>query len=118
MQSHLISRITSIALMSLAALTMKASADVYQNPVIAADIADPSVIRVGDTFYATGTSSEWAPHYPIYTSKDLVRWELIGHVFDKTPEWASSSFWAPELYHHKGTYHVYYTARRRRTMSR
>lgn len=85
----------------------------YQNPVIAADFADPSIIRVGDTFYATGTSSEWAPHYPIYTSKDLVRWEPIGHVFDKTPEWASSSFWAPELYHHKGTYYVYYTARRK-----
>lgn len=85
----------------------------YQNPVIQGDFADPSIIRVGDTYYATGTSSEWAPHYPIYTSKDLVNWEQIGHVFEKTPEWASASFWAPELYHQNGTFYVYYTARKK-----
>ncbi|QJE98973.1 family 43 glycosylhydrolase [Luteolibacter luteus] len=90
-----------------------AAAVTYQNPVIAGDFADPSIIRVGDTFYATGTSSEWAPHYPIYTSKDLVNWEQIGHVFDKMPEWTSGSFWAPELYHHNGTFYVYYTARKK-----
>lgn len=113
MPSRFIPRIASCFLLSIAAMTTTPRAETYQNPVIAADFADPSIIRVGDTFYATGTSSEWAPHYPIYTSKDLVRWELIGHVFEKTPEWASSSFWAPELYHHKGTYFVYYTARRK-----
>jgi len=46
----------------------------YRNPVIAGDFADPSVIRVGDTYYAAGTSSEWGPAYPIYSSKDLVNW--------------------------------------------
>ncbi len=96
-----------------AALADVTPATTYQNPVIAGDFADPSIIRVGDTFYATGTSSEWAPFYPIYTSKDLVRWRQIGHVFEKMPEWASSSFWAPELFHHKGTFYVYYTARRK-----
>jgi xylan 1,4-beta-xylosidase len=85
----------------------------YRNPVIAGDFADPSIIRVGDTYYAAGTSSEWAPHYPLYTSKDLVNWEHVGHVFEKKPEWASGSFWAPELFHHKGTFYVYYTARRK-----
>lgn len=85
----------------------------YRNPVIAGDFADPSVIRVGDVYYATGTSSEWAPYYPLYTSKDLVHWEQIGHVFDQKPEWAASSFWAPELFHHQGTFYVYYTARRK-----
>jgi xylan 1,4-beta-xylosidase len=85
----------------------------YRNPVIAGDFADPSIILVGDTYYAAGTSSEWAPHYPIYTSKDLVNWEHIGHVFDKMPDWTTGSFWAPELYHHNGTFHVYYTARRK-----
>jgi len=39
----------------------------YQNPVIPGDFPDPSVIRVDDTYYAVGTSSEWGPHYPIYT---------------------------------------------------
>ena len=49
----------------------------YRNPVIAGDFADPSVIRVGDTYFAAGTSSEWGPAYPIYTSKNLTSWEAI-----------------------------------------
>ncbi|MCW1921877.1 family 43 glycosylhydrolase [Luteolibacter arcticus] len=89
------------------------AAATYRNPVIAGDFCDPSVILVGDTYYASGTSSEWAPHYPIYTSKDLVNWEHIGHVFEKMPDWTVGSFWAPELYHHNGTFCVYYTARRK-----
>ncbi len=108
--------------LSLLALTLcgglsraaaQAPTTTYRNPVIAGDFCDPSVILVGDTYYATGTSSEWAPHYPLYTSKDLVNWEQIGHVFEKMPEWTSGSFWAPELYYHKGTFYVYYTARRK-----
>jgi xylan 1,4-beta-xylosidase len=91
----------------------EAPAATYKNPVIAGDFCDPSIILVGDTYYASGTSSEWAPHYPIYTSKDLVNWEHIGHIFDKMPDWASGSFWAPELYHRNGTFYVYYTARRK-----
>jgi beta-xylosidase len=85
----------------------------YRNPVIPGDFADPSVIRVGDTYYAVGTSSEWAPYYPLYSSRDLVHWQQFGHVFDRMPEWAAASYWAPELFHHNGTYFAYYTARRK-----
>src|SRR5688572_16249147 len=69
----------------------------YTNPVIPGDFADPSVIKVGDTYYATGTSSEWAPHFPLFTSKDLVTWKQVGYIFNKQPSWTASSFWAPEL---------------------
>ncbi len=85
----------------------------YRNPVIAGDFADPSIIRVGQTFYAAGTSSEWAPHYPIYKSNDLVNWDHIGYVFSEKPEWMLSSFWAPELYYHNDTFYVYYTVKRK-----
>ncbi len=74
---------------------------------------DPSVIRIADTYYATGTSSEWAPFYPVFVSKDLVNWRQAGHIFDKKPEWTSNSFWAPELYSRNGTVYCYYTARRK-----
>lgn len=30
----------------------------FTNPVIRGDVPDPSVIRIEDTYYATGTSSE------------------------------------------------------------
>ena len=50
------------------------TADTFTNPVIKGDLADPSVIRVGDTYYLTATSSEWAPVDPVYKSADLVNW--------------------------------------------
>ena len=85
----------------------------FRNPVIAGDMADPTVIRVGNTYYATGTSSEWAPYYPLFRSKDLVNWRQIGHLFEQQPAWTRSSFWAPELFHRNGKTYAYYTARRK-----
>lgn len=85
----------------------------YRNPVIAGDFADPSVIRVGDNYYAVGTSSEWGPAYPIYSSKNLVDWEYVGPVFADLPAWTMGSFWAPELFFRNDTFYVYYTARRK-----
>lgn len=83
------------------------------NPVIPGDFADPSIIKVGDTYYATGTSSEWAPHFPLFTSKDMVSWKQAGYIFNTKPAWTSASFWAPELYYHNNTFYVYYVARRK-----
>lgn len=80
---------------------------------ISGDFADPSIIKVKNRYYAVGTSSEWAPHFPIYTSDNLHDWKQVGYVFDKTPEWTSGSFWAPEYYFHNNTYYMYYTARRK-----
>lgn len=85
----------------------------FLNPVIRGDMADPSIIKIKDTYYATGTSSEWAPYYPMYSSKDLINWKQIGHVFHKKPEWTSHSFWAPELFVHNDKVYCYYTARRK-----
>lgn len=82
-------------------------------PVIPGDFADPSIIRRGDVYYATGTSSEWAPHYPLFQSTDLFNWKQTGFIFKQTPSWAAASFWAPELFYRKGTYYVYYVARKK-----
>ena len=85
----------------------------YRNPVIPGDIPDPTVIRVGNMYYAAGTTSDFAPNYPLYESTDLVNWKQIGSVFKELPSWASDSFWAPELYYKDGTFFVYYTAKRK-----
>ena len=50
----------------------------YRNPVIPGDIPDPTVIRVGKMYYAAGTTSDFAPNYPLYESIDLVNWKQIG----------------------------------------
>lgn len=83
----------------------------FTNPVIHGDVADPSIMRINDTYYATGTSSEWAPYYPVFTSTDLVNWKQTGHIFTEQPEWTKSSFWVPEWFYYKGKVYVYYTAR-------
>lgn len=84
-----------------------------KNPVINADVPDPSVIRVADTYYAAATSGNNPKAYPRFRSKDLRTWEPMGYVFDQWPEWTSGSFWAPELYDIGGRTLCYYTARQK-----
>lgn len=101
-----------ICFLALVSCGEKSSSDTtYNNPVISGAFPDPSVIRVGDTYYAAGTSFNFAPCYPLYRSTDLVNWEQVGAVFPEPPEWTSVDFWAPELFYHDSTFFVYYTAK-------
>ncbi|MGY3055060.1 beta-xylosidase [Pedobacter sp. UYEF25] len=93
--------------------TQQKDSIIQQHPAIAGDFADPTILRVGKTYYAAGTSSEWAPYYPLYVSKNLTHWEQKGYLFKEMPKWAKSSFWAPELYYHNNNYLVYYVAKRK-----
>ena len=51
----------------------------FTNPIMPGYHPDPSVCRVGDTYYMVNSSFEWWPAMPIHKSKDLVNWELIGY---------------------------------------
>ena len=83
----------------------------YENPVIPGDHPDPSLIRVGKDYWATATSSEWGPQFPLLHSTDLVNWEQTGEVFAHRPNWAVGNFWAPEISQYKGHYFIYYVGR-------
>ncbi len=85
----------------------------FVNPAAAGDYPDPSVIRVGRDYWATATSSEWAPEFPILHSRDLVNWRVVGSIFRDRPAWSVGNYWAPELAEHRGRFYVYYTARRK-----
>jgi beta-xylosidase len=87
--------------------------DFYRNPVAPGDFPDPSVIRTGRDFWASATTSEWGPEYPILHSRDLVNWEVVGSVFTRRPAWAVGSFWAPELAEDRGRFFAYYVARKK-----
>ena len=74
----------------------------------------PTVIQIGNEYYASATSNEWAPLFPIYKSSDLLEWELVNYVFPEgAPMWAKNNFWAPELSYdeEQGKIYAYYTAR-------
>lgn len=89
----------------------------YDHVVLPGDFPDPTITKIGDTYWASATSAEWGAVFPIFSSKNLLDWELVSHVFpDKLPDWASSNFWAPELYHENGRTYLYYTARQKGAM--
>src|SRR5579871_4316014 len=52
----------------------------YLNPVLPGDHPDPTLLKVGDDFYHCGSSFHFSPYLPVYHSKDLVHWEIIGRV--------------------------------------
>lgn len=81
--------------------------------VLPGDYPDPSVARIGDTYWATATTSNWAPAFPLLASRDLKEWELKGFTFDRLPAWADYYFWAPEISYDRGKVFVYYTAHKR-----
>lgn len=88
------------------------------NPVLPGDRPDPTVIKIGDTYWASATSNEWSPLFPIFKSDDLLHWELVTYVFPEgAPDWAVNNFWAPELAYDEAQNKVYayYTARDKET---
>jgi beta-xylosidase len=86
---------------------------IAENPVLPGDHPDPSIMRVGDVYWAANTSAEWAPIFPLFRSTDLKHWQPEGAVFENPPEWATANFWAPELTNDRGHIRVYYAARKR-----
>ena len=45
-----------------------------RNPIIGADMPDPDLLRVGDTYYMVSTTMFYTPGAPILRSKDLCHW--------------------------------------------
>ncbi|WP_302687157.1 glycoside hydrolase family 43 protein [uncultured Prevotella sp.] len=88
------------------------SAQEYRNPVIPGYHPDPSVCRVGDTFYLVNSSFQYFPGVPLFQSKDLVHWQQIGNVLDREsqlPLKGASSWlgiYAPTIRYHEGIYYM------------
>lgn len=84
-----------------------------QQLVLPGDHPDPSVVKIGDRYWASATTSNWAPAFPLLRSSDLVNWQLEGHVFQQLPGWADYYFWAPELTYDNGKVYLYYSAHKK-----
>jgi len=84
-----------------------------QQLVLPGDHPDPSVVKIGDEYWAAGTTSNWFPAFTLYRSRDLINWKAAGHVFTKMPDWAGYYMWAPEITYDNGKVYVYYTARKK-----
>ncbi len=84
-----------------------------QQLVLPGDYPDPSVVKIGDTYWASATTSNWLPTYPLLQSKDLINWKITGFTFEQLPAWADYYFWAPEISHENGKTYIYYTAHKK-----
>lgn len=85
----------------------------YRNPVLRGMNPDPSICRVGDDFYLVTSTFEYFPGLPIYHSKDLVHWRLIGHALNRPANApllgaaaATGGNYAPTLRYHDGTFYI------------
>lgn len=78
--------------------------------VLRGDYPDPSVAKIGNLYWASATTSNWAPAYPLLSSPDLETWEARGSVFPTLPSWADYYFWAPEISYDNGRVYIYYSA--------
>lgn len=85
-----------------------------QRLVLPGDHPDPSVTKIGDSYWASATTSNWMPAYPLLESSDLVNWTPKGYVFNELPEWADYYFWAPEITYENGKVYVYYAAHKKK----
>lgn len=94
------------------------TATTFTNPVLWADVPDPDVIRVGDTFYLMSTTMHLMPGAPVMRSKNLVNWELVSYLFDKLTDTSNYDLkngtaygrgqWATSIRYHNGKYYAYF----------
>jgi len=53
------------------------------NPIIPGFHPDPSVVAVGEDYYLVNSTFHYFPGVPVYHSRDLANWELVGNVLDR-----------------------------------
>lgn len=105
-------RITACLIILFVSIIVSSSSNAQQL-VLQGDHPDPSVVKIGDDYWASATTSNWMPAYPLLQSKDLVNWTPKGYVFNKLPDWADYYFWAPEISYENGKVYVYYAAHKK-----
>jgi beta-xylosidase len=44
---------------------------------------DPTICRVGDDYFLATSTFEYFPGVPVYHSRDLINWKIIGHVLNR-----------------------------------
>ena len=92
------------------------SQEKFSNPIIRGGYPDPSITKVGDTFYLVNSSFEYFPGLPIHKSKDLINWELIGYGLHRKSQVDSTvnlidvqsngGIHAPTIRHKDGVYYI------------
>jgi beta-xylosidase len=85
------------------------------NPLIPGFNPDPSIVRVGEDYYLATSTFEFLPGLPIYHSRNLIDWQLIGHVVTREGQMQMigvptiGGAWAPTIRYRDGLFYVVVT---------
>lgn len=85
------------------------------NPVLPGFHPDPSIVRVGDDFYLVTSTFAWFPGVPVFHSRDLVNWRLVGHAIDRPGQLdfgelgIARGVFAPAIAWHGGRFYLFTT---------
>ena len=84
----------------------------FKNPILTGMNPDPSICRVGDDFYLVNSTFEYFPGLPVYRSKDLVHWRMIGYALSRASNcplggaYSSGGNYAPTIRYYDSTFYV------------
>ncbi len=79
----------------------------FNNPVIPGFFSDPSICRVGEDYYLVNSTFEYFPGVPVFHSKDLINWELIGYCINRTTQLPKGlNIFATTIRYYKGTFYM------------
>ena len=101
-----------LLLLAAPAAARQPAAQGFDNPVIPGMAADPSVVRAGSDYYLVTSTFEYFPGVPVYHSKDLVHWRIVGHALTRPSQLPlvrltrNGGVWAPSIRYHDGTFYM------------
>src|SRR6187549_2885423 len=91
---------------------LKSNGQTYSNPILSGFYPDPSICRVGDDYYIVNSSFAYFPGLPIFHSKDLVNWNLLGYAMERNEQLdlkaagVSRGLFAPTIRYHDGIFYI------------
>ncbi|MFS1701874.1 family 43 glycosylhydrolase [Alteromonas sp. AMM-1] len=88
----------------------------FRNPVLPGYYPDPTIAKKGDDYYVVNSSFAYTPGLPVFHSKNLTDWELIGYALNRDSQASfeglgiSRGLFAPTLRYHEGVFYLINTA--------
>lgn len=88
---------------------------IVKNPILRGFHPDPSIIKVGDTFYIANSTFEYYPGVKVSSSRDLSLWKTETYILnesrllDMRSQDSSSGVWAPCLSYDNGKFYLVYS---------
>ena len=90
----------------------KPEAGRFTNPILAGFYPDPSICKVAGDYYLVNSTFSYFPGIPVFHSKDLVNWKLIGHAMERPEQMdltglgVSRGIFAPAISYNEGLYYI------------